>query len=179
MDERGDELASSQRTLRRDRVHSVSPRLIAVSLHLVLVIVHVVASAITLGATAAYTIAISLAERAPAHLAFTIATVRRSDRVLAIPAFLVTLVTGVWITVDEQIPFDRFWIAWSLAIFAVILVVGFTVWGPVVRRELAALSRGGMADAEYPRLRVQARVLEYGTIAALVVIFALMVAKPR
>ena len=149
------------------------------SWHLVLVIVHVVASAITLGATAAYTIAISLAERAPEHLAFTIGAVRRSDRLLAIPAFLVTLVTGVWITIDEQIPFDRPWIAWSLVIFAFILVIGFTVWGPVVRRELTALTRGGTSDPEYPRLRAQARVLEYGTIAALVAIFALMVAKPR
>lgn len=149
------------------------------SFHLVLVIVHVVASAITLGATMAYAVAISLAERAPEHLAFTIGAVRRSDRVLAIPAFLVTLVTGVWITVDERIPFDRPWIAWSLGIFAAILVLGFTVWGPVVRRELAALARGGTADAEYPRLRGQAAALSYGTIAALVVIFALMIAKPR
>ena len=149
------------------------------SFHLLLVIVHVVASAITLGATMAYAIAISLAERAPDHLGFTIASVRKSDRVLAIPAFLVAFVTGVWITIDEQIRFDRFWIAWSVALFAVILVAGFTVWGPVVRRELAALERGGTTDPDYRRLRGQAALLSYGTIAALLVIFALMIAKPR
>lgn len=147
--------------------------------HLGVVIVHVVASALTLGATAAYAIAISLAERAPEHLAFTIGAVRRSDRVLAIPAFIVTSITGLWLTIDEQIPFDRFWIASSLALFAAILIVGLTVWGPLVRRELAALARGGTADAEYPRLRIRAALLSYGTIAALVVIVALMVAKPR
>lgn len=146
---------------------------------LTLVIVHVVAAAITLGATVTYAVAIALAERAPEHLAFTIGAVRRSDRLIAIPAFLVTLVTGVWVTIDEQIPFDRPWIAVSLVIFVVILVVGFAVWGPVVRRELAALSRGGTADAEYPGLRAQAAALSYGTIALLVVIFVLMIAKPR
>ena len=132
-----------------------------------------------MGATVAYAVAISLAERAPEHLAFVIASVRRSDRMLAIPAFLITFVTGIWITVDEHVPFDRFWIAWSLAIFAVILVVGFAVWGPVVRRELGALARDGITGAEYRGLRRQAALLSYGTIAGLVMIFALMVAKPR
>ncbi len=149
-----------------------------VSVQLVLVLLHVLAAAITLGATVAYAVAIRLAERDAAHLAFTIGAVRRSDRVLAIPAFLITLVTGIWITLNEHLPFERFWLAASMAIYAVILVVGFTVFGPVVRRELAALERAGTADPDYPRLRTKALLLSYGTIAGLVVIFALMVGKP-
>jgi len=145
---------------------------------LVLVFLHVIAAALTLGATVAYAVAIRLAERDPEHLAFTIGAVRRSDRVLAIPAFLVTLVTGLWITVNEGLPFDRLWLAASIAIYAAILVVGFAVFGPVVQRELAALERAGTADPDYPRLRAQAVVLSYGTVAALAVIFALMVGKP-
>lgn len=146
--------------------------------HLSLVIVHVIAAAITLGATLAYAIAVALAEREPEHLAFTIAAVRRSDRILAIPAFLVTFVTGVWVTIDDHVPFDRLWIAASLVIFVAVLLVGFAVWGPVGRRQLAALARGGIADPAYPALRARASAISYGTILALVVIFALMVGKP-
>ncbi len=146
--------------------------------HLALVIVHVLAAAVTVGATVSYAVWIALAERQPEHLAFTIAAVRRSDRLVAIPAYVVTFVTGVWITVNEGLPFDRFWLAASIAIYAVVLVVGFGVFGPVVRRELGALERGGVEDPEYPRLRTQARLLSYATIAALVVILALMVARP-
>ena len=156
-----------------------SPTMRAVGPHLVLLIVHVLAAATTLGATVAYAVSIALAERHPEHLAFTIRAVRASDRVLAIPAYLVTLVTGVWIAIAANIPFDRFWMAASLVIYAIVLVVGFAVFGPVVRRELVALERGGTADGDYLRLRTYAFLLAWGTVAALVVMFALMIAKPR
>jgi len=66
----------------------------------------------------------------------------------------------------------------SLAAYLAVLAVGFAVFGPVVRRELAALERGGIADPDYLRLRRQAQLLSLGTIAALAMILALMVAKP-
>ena len=135
-------------------------------------------AAIVLGATVAYAVAISLAERAPEHLAFTIGAVRRSDRVLAIPAFLVALVTGLWLALDARLPLDRPWLAASLALYFAILITGFTVFGPTVRRQLAVLARGGAGEPAYARLRARARMLSYGTIAGLVAIFALMIAKP-
>ena len=149
-----------------------------VLVHFGLVLVHVLAAAITLGATVTYEVAISLAERDPTHLAFTIGAVRRSDRLLGIPAFLVAGLTGLLITVNDGLPLDRFLLATALTIYVLLLGLGFTVFGPVVRREMVALERGGAADPAYRRLRGQARALSYGTIAAFVVIFGLMVAKP-
>lgn len=146
---------------------------------LALVIVHVLAAAVTIGATVAYAVSIALAERQPEHLAFTIRAVRASDRIVAIPAYLLTFVTGAAVALVQGIPFERFWMSASIAIYAVVLVVGFGVFGPVVRRELAALERGGVTDREYVRLRTQAFLLAWGTVVALVVMTALMVAKPR
>lgn len=143
-----------------------------------LVTLHVLFAAITIGATLSYAVWIALAERRPEHLAFTIRAVRQSDRLVAIPAYLLTFLTGVWLAAEAGIPFDRPWLAGSIALYAVVLVVGFAVFGPVVRRELSALERGGLADPDYRRLRGQARALSIGTIAALVAILALMVAKP-
>ncbi|HZP97364.1 MAG TPA: DUF2269 family protein [Candidatus Limnocylindria bacterium] len=80
--------------------------------------------------------------------------------------------------VRERDPLDRFWLVVSLAAYLAVLAVGFAVFGPVVRRELAALERGGIADPDYLRLRRQAQLLSLGTIAALAMILALMVAKP-
>ncbi len=148
------------------------------SLHVVLVVGHVLFSAITIGATISYAVWTAFAERHPEHLAFTIRAVRQSDRVVAIPAYLLTLATGVWLALEAGIPFDRPWLAASIAIYLVVLVVGFGVWGPVVRAELAALDRGGVADPEYRRRRDVARRLSLGTIAALLAMLVLMIARP-
>lgn len=141
-------------------------------------VAHIVSAAITVGATLSYAVWIALAERQPEHLAFTIGAVRRSDRLVAIPSFVVAGITGTWLVLATALPFARLWLGASLAIYAVVLVVGFTVFGPVVRRELAALEQGGVSGTEYLRLRDQARLLSYGTIAALLAILWLMVAKP-
>ncbi len=150
----------------------------SVSFHVALLSAHILSAAITVGATVSYAAWIALAERQPEHLAFTIRAVRRSDRVVAIPAFLLALVTGVWLGLEAGIRPESAWLPRALAIYAVVLVVGFTVFGPVVRRELAALEQGGVTGADYLRLRGHARLLSYGTIAALLAILWLMVAKP-
>lgn len=150
----------------------------AVSLDVWLVSAHVLFAAVTVGATVSYAVWTALAERDPEHLAFAIRAVRASDRLVAIPAYVLTFVTGAWLVLARGIPLERPWLLASIAVYLVVLVVGFTVWGPVVRRELAALERGGVADAEYRRRRGQARWLALGTIAALVAILVLMVSRP-
>jgi uncharacterized membrane protein len=150
----------------------------ALSLHTTVLAGHILFAAITIGATVAYATWIAVAERQPDHLAFTIRAVRRSDRVLAIPAFVLTFVTGVWLVDLSGVRFETRWLTASVALYAVILLVGFGVFGPVVRRELDALERGGVTDGEYLRLRVRARILSFGTIVALAFILWLMVARP-
>jgi uncharacterized membrane protein len=149
-----------------------------VSLRAALTIAHILFAAVTVGATVAYATWIAFAEQHPEHLAFTIRAVRRSDRVLAIPAFVLTLVTGVWLVDVAGIALDARWLIVSLALYLAILVVGFAVFGPVVRREIEALERGGVTDPDYGQLRLRARVLSYGTIVALVAITVLMVVRP-
>lgn len=148
------------------------------SIHILLLIGHILFASVTVGATVSYAFWIALAELEPRHLAFTIRAVRHSDRLVAIPAYLLTFVTGIWLVYESGVPLDRLWIVVSLVVYLAVLVVGFAVFGPTVRRELVALERGGVNDAEYRRLRGQAQLLSLGTIAALAMILALMVVKP-
>ena len=57
-------------------------------------------------------------------------------------------------------------------------LVGYFVFGPLVRRELAALERGGVDDPEYLRFRGRASRLGILTTTVVLIILALMVAKP-
>ena len=139
---------------------------------------HIALAAIVVGATISYPVWIALAERDAEHLAFTIRAVRQSDRYVAIPAYLLLLATGAAMAWLGGIPLDRPWLAGTIGLYLLTLVVGFAVFGPVVRRELAALERGGVGDAEYRRLRARARVLTWFTILMLLAMLALMVARP-
>lgn len=148
------------------------------SAHQLVLTIHVISSAVALGATVSYAVWIRLAEADPAHVAFTIRAVRRSDRLVAIPSFLAAGLSGAWLVRDAAPSLLGPWLVLSLAIYLAVLAVGFIVFGPVVRREIAALERGGASDPAYRVLRRQAQLLSWGTVAALVVIAGLMVVKP-
>ena len=142
-------------------------------------IFHILFGAITIGATISYAFWLALAELEPSHLAFTIRAIRHSDRLVAIPAFVLTLISGAWLIAITGIQVGELWLAVSLFVYAVVLVLGFAVWGPMVRHELVALEGRGTDDPEYRRLRFRAQLMSFGTIAALTMILALMVLKPR
>lgn len=144
----------------------------------VLLFVHVLLASVVIGATVSYALWIAYAERAPEHLAFTIRAVRRSDRVVAIPAYLLLLITGLVMVGAGPFRLDRPWLLCATALYVLTLVVGFAYFGPVVRRELAALERGGIDDADYRARRREAWVSTIFTVVMLAAILALMVLKP-
>lgn len=148
------------------------------TIHVLLLIGHILFASVSIGATISYSFFIALAEIEPRHLAYTIRAVRHSDRLVAIPAYLLTFATGIWLVYETGVPLDQFWIVVSIVVYLAVLIVGFVVFGPTVRRELVALERGGTTDPEYRRLRGHAQLLSLGTIAALAMILALMVVKP-
>ena len=80
------------------------------------------------------------------------------------------LVTGI--------PLTTGWLAVAIAIYVAAAILGYFVFGPVVRAELAALERDGVGAPEYLRRRSQARSLAIVTTTMVLVILALMVAKP-
>ena len=148
------------------------------TVHVLLLIGHILFASVSIGATISYSFFIALAELEPRHLAYTLRAVRHSDRLVAIPAYLLSLVTGIWLVYETNVPLGRFWVVVSLVVYFIVLIVGFTVFGPTVRHELAALERGGFHDPVYRSLRRRAQLLSLGTIAALAMILALMVVKP-
>ena len=76
------------------------------------------------------------------------------------------------------IPLTPGWLVVALALYLGAAALGFLVYEPVVRRELAALERSGPADREYLRRRAQAALLGVVTTTMVLAILALMVLKP-
>jgi len=146
--------------------------------YLVLKLVHVALAIVAIGGTLTYAMWLGLAERQPEHLVFTIRGIRAIDRRIANPAYGLLLVTGVAMILVSGVPLTQPWLLAALAIYVAAALLGFFVFGPVVRGELAALERGGVEDHDYPRMRGQARALSVVTTAMVLTILALMVLRP-
>ena len=139
---------------------------------------HVLLAMIAVGANLTYTLWLRIGERDPEHLAYTIRGIRAIDRRVANPAYALLLVTGLAMVVFSGVPLAQGWLVVALALYAGAALVGYFVFGPVVRRELAALERGGVGDLEYLRFRGHARRLGILTTTVVLIILALMVMKP-
>ena len=141
-------------------------------------LVHVFLAVFAVGANLTYALWLRRAEREPEHLAYTIRGIRWIDRRFANPAYALLLITGLSLAVLGDIPLARGWLLASLALYLAAVVLGLFVWAPLARRQLAAVERGGAADAEYQRLRRDSARLGVVTTAIVLGILALMVTKP-
>ena len=141
-------------------------------------VAHVLLAVVAVGANLSYGLWLRLGERDPAHLAFTIRGIRWIDRRVANPAYALLLVTGLALALAGGVPLTRGWLALALSLYAAAALVGVLVFGPVVRRELAALERGGPTDPEYLRRRSQVALLGVITTAMVLSVLTLMVLKP-
>ena len=139
---------------------------------------HILIAVIAVGASLTYTLWLRIGERHPDHLAYTIRGIRTIDRRVANPAYGLLLVTGLAMVGAAGIPLAQGWLLTALAIYVAVALVGYFVYGPVIRGELAALEQGGVTDPDYLRYRGRSRQLAVVTITAVLVILALMVTKP-
>ncbi|HEY6203723.1 MAG TPA: DUF2269 family protein [Candidatus Limnocylindria bacterium] len=148
------------------------------SAYSLLKLAHVLLAFIAIGANLTYALWLRLGESDPEHLAYTIRSIRAIDRRIANPAYALLLVTGLAMVLASGIPLTAAWLALALAIYLAAAALGYFVFGPVVRGELAALERGGTGDPDYVRLRARARTLGAVTTTMVITIVALMVVKP-
>jgi uncharacterized membrane protein len=149
-----------------------------VSAFLLLKLAHVLLAIVAIGANLTYALWLRLGEREPEHLAYTIRAIRAIDRRIANPAYALLLVTGVAMALVSGIPLTRAWLVLAIAVYLAAAALGYFVFGPVVRAELAALERAGTGDPEYLRQRDRARTLGTVTTAMVLTILGLMVLKP-
>ena len=148
------------------------------SAYALLKLAHVLLAVVAIGANLTYGLWLRVAERETEHLAFTIRAIRWIDRRVANPAYLLLAVTGVALALAGGFPLASGWLVAAVALYLAAAALGYLVFGPVVRGELAALERGGTGDPEFRRRRGQARLLGVVTTAMVLAILVLMVTKP-
>lgn len=144
---------------------------------LLLKLVHVGAAIVAVGANVTYAIWLARAGRDRRHLVFAIETIRFLDRRLALPAYVLVLLTGVAMVARGAYSFTTGWIVAAVVLYLVAVTVGIVAFAPTVRRQLAE-ARLDPAGAAYEALARRNRQLTGLTLAVVAVIVGLMVVKP-
>jgi uncharacterized membrane protein len=144
---------------------------------LLLKLVHIASAIVAVGANVTYAIWMSRAHRDRDHLVFVIETIRFLDRRLALPAYVLVLITGIAMVARGAYSFTTGWIAAAIALYFVAVVVGIVAFGPTVRRQLAEARRDPSSPA-YVDLAQRNQRLTVVTIVVVAAIVVLMVTKP-
>jgi uncharacterized membrane protein len=147
------------------------------SLVLLLKLIHVLAAITAVGANLTFSFWLRYAGRDRDRLVWTLHGIRRLDRRIANPAYVVVLVTGVLMVAGGVFSFQAGWIVAALAIYVAVVVVGIGLYAPALRRQIAEAE----ADPEsvaYGTAARRSNLLGVVTTAAVLVIVWLMVTKP-
>jgi uncharacterized membrane protein len=144
---------------------------------LLLKLVHVATAIVAVGANVTYAVWMSRAHRQRTNLVFVIETIRFLDRRLALPAYVLVLITGVAMVVRGAYSFTTGWIVAAIGLYAVAVVVGIAAFAPAIRRQLAEAKRDPSSQA-YEDVARRTRLLTLVTLVVVGTIVALMVTKP-
>lgn len=143
----------------------------------ILLLVHVLAAIIAVGANLTYAIWFRAAGRDRDRLIFVIRTVRLLDNRIANPAYIVVLITGIGMVLAGAYSFTTGWILAAIAIYVAVAVIGIVLFGPALRRQLDESERDPASEA-YEAAARRSTWLGVLTTALVLVIVVLMVTKP-
>lgn len=148
-----------------------------VSPFLLLKVIHVLSAIVAVGANVTYVFWLRGGGADRARLIERIEGVRRLDRRLANPGYIVVLVTGILMVVTGAYSFETRWIAAAIGLYVLTAILGIAAFAPALRRQLGEAERDP-TSAAYAATELRTTLLGLVTIAIVVLIVVLMVTKP-
>jgi uncharacterized membrane protein len=143
----------------------------------ILLLIHVVAAIVAVGANLTYAIWFRAAGSDQDRLVFVIRTVRMIDSRIANPAYIVLLVTGLLMVAGGIVSLTAGWVLVALGLYAATAVIGVALFAPAIRRQLAEAERDVTSES-YRAATARSTFLGIVTTVLVLVIVALMVTKP-
>ena len=141
-------------------------------------VVHILAVIVALGANFTYAFWLAQAGRDADRLVFVIESVRRLDRRVANPAYIVAAIAGLAIVATGPYRISAPWIVAAIVLYLLVAILGISVYGPAVRAQLS-LARTDPASDAYGQAARRSQLLGLVVTAIVLVIVALMILKPQ
>jgi uncharacterized membrane protein len=139
---------------------------------------HILMAMVAVGFNLSYAILIRRASAEPEHLGHVLRTVKLLDERFANPAYGVLFVLGLLMVFIGAPDIADLWIWLAIVLFLLATVLGFAVYAPLLRRQIAAVEAGGSSSSEYQALAGRAASLGAALGGIVIVIVGLMVLKP-
>lgn len=139
---------------------------------------HVLMAIVAVGFNFSYGILIRRATAEPAHLGHVLRTVKLLDERFANPAYGLLFVLGLAMVFIGAPDIADLWIWLAIVLFLLATILGFAVYSPLLRRQIAAVEGPGPDSSEYRELAGRAGGLGALLGGIVVVIVILMVLKP-
>jgi uncharacterized membrane protein len=139
--------------------------------------IHVLAAITAVGANLTYTYWLRRAGTDRDRLVWTIGGIQRLDNVIATPAYIVVLLTGILMVVGGAFSFQTGWIIAAIALYVAMVIVAIAFYAPALRRQITE-ARVDPTSAAYADAARRSSLLGLLTIVTVLVIIYLMVAKP-
>jgi uncharacterized membrane protein len=150
-----------------------------VTLFVILKFFHVLLAIVAVGFNATYGVWLARVAREPVPTqSFVLRGIKRLDDWFANPAYVLLAVTGLAMVFVGELRLTTFWIAGGIVLWAIAVGLGFFVYTPMVRNQIAALETAGPDSDEYRRYSANARFVGILLAVIVVVIVFLMVTKP-
>ena len=148
-------------------------------LYLILKYLHVLMAIVAVGFNASYPIWFARARSEPAAALTVLRGIKVLDDRFANPAYGLLLVLGLAMVFTAGIPLTTLWIAASLVLYVVLVLVAVIGYTPTLKGQIAALEAGGLDSADYLRLNRRGNIVGAILLLDVLVIIFLMVAKPN
>jgi uncharacterized membrane protein len=140
-------------------------------------VVHILAVIVALGANLTYLFWMGRASAEPTNLVFVIESVRRLDRKVANPAYIVAALAGIGIVLAGPYGFEAPWIVAAIGLYLLVAILGITIYAPAIRTQLDLAQRAPTSSA-YAAAARRSRTLFFLVTGLVLVIVVLMVTKP-
>jgi len=148
------------------------------TLYSLLKFLHVLLAVVAVGFNASYGIWLARAAREPEHAAHVLRGIRFLDDRIANPAYGLLLLLGLAMVWESGIPFSTFWIAASLVLYGLLVIVAVAGYSPALRQQVALAEAGRVDSDEYHRVARRGGVTGGVLGVIVVVIIFFMVTKP-
>jgi uncharacterized membrane protein len=140
-------------------------------------LIHILAVISAVGANLTYAFWLGRAGRDGDQLVFVIESIRRLDRRVANPSYIVAAIAGACVVITGPFHFESAWLLTAIAIYVLVAVLGISVYAPAVRVQLALARTAPESDA-YAAAARRSRLLGLLVTLMVLLIVALMVVKP-
>lgn len=146
-------------------------------LYLAIKYVHILLAIVAVGFNASYGVWLARSEGKP-ELGAVLRGIKLLDDRFANPAYGLLLLSGLAMVVAGHIPLTTLWIDAGLALWLVLVIVGFAVYTPTLREQVRLAESGEAATPIYASLSRRGRVVGIALALIALVIVADMVFKP-